>query len=57
MSVERLKCFDNIVALPQEPGCTGDCSTKWQDQLEPIDDGEGHRQTPASVNCGKKSRN
>jgi hypothetical protein len=42
---------------PQELGVQRRLHYKWRDQLEPIEDGEGHLQTPASVKCGNKSGN
>ena len=55
MAVESLKSCDNIVALSEELGVHRRLLYKWRDQMEPIEDGEGHRQIPASVSCGSKS--
>lgn len=55
MAVERLKSCENIVALSEELGVHRRLLYKWRDQLEPIDDGDGPRQTLESVNCGKRS--
>jgi hypothetical protein len=57
IAVEQWKSCDHIVVLSQALGVQRQLRYKWRDQLEPIEDGEGHLQTPASVNCGNKSGN
>jgi transposase-like protein len=51
MSVVRLKGRDNIVELSERLGIHRRLLSKWRDQMEPIEDGDGHRSTLANVRC------
>ena len=54
MVVERLKSCDNIVALARELGVHRRLLYKWQDQLEPVE--QGGEPVPSSPEMRKQVR-